>query len=133
MTNEITEKIKQASDGLLMMSESEYPFEAFLWSNQAQEPITAQKLLELTGHPQDSPIEEVELEYFFRNCAFEQEWHNELQKSDVKKFKKLVEYLKENLKSIKVYRIGTRNIDVYIIGKTLDEDLAGVSTKVVET
>lgn len=133
MTNEITEKLKQASDGLLMMSESEYPFEAFLWSNQAQEPITAQKLLQLTGHPQDSPIEEVELEDFFRNCAFEQEWHNELQKSDVNKFQTLVESLKENLKSIKVYRIGTRNIDVYIIGKTLDEDLAGVSTKIVET
>jgi hypothetical protein len=133
MTNEITEKLKQASDGLLMMSESEYPSEAFLWSNQAQEPITAQKLLELTGHPQDSPIEEVDLEYFFRNCAFEQEWHNELQKSDVKKFKTLVESLKENLKPIKVYRIGTINIDVYIIGKTLDEDLAGVSTRVVET
>ncbi|ACC85053.1 nuclease A inhibitor family protein [Nostoc punctiforme] len=133
MTNEITEKLKQASDGLLMMSESEYPFEVFLWTNQAQEPITAQKLLQLTGHPQDSPIEEVELEYFFRNCAFEQEWHNELQKSDVKKFKTLVESLKDNLKSIKVYRIGTRNIDVYIIGETLDEDLAGISTKVIET
>ncbi|QHG20641.1 hypothetical protein GJB62_32740 (plasmid) [Nostoc sp. ATCC 53789] len=74
-----------------------------------------------------------QLEYFFRNCAFEQEWHNELQKSDVNKFQTLVESLKENLKSIKVYRIGTRNIDVYIIGKTLDEDLAGVSTKIVET
>jgi hypothetical protein len=49
MTNEITEKLKQASDGLLMMSESEYPFEVFLWTNQAQEPITAQKLLQLTG------------------------------------------------------------------------------------
>ncbi|MEJ6485530.1 nuclease A inhibitor family protein [Nostoc punctiforme UO1] len=133
MTNEITEKLKQASDGLLMMSESEYPFETFLWSNQAQEPITAQKLLQLTGHPQDSPIEEVELEYFFRNCAFEQEWHNELQKSNVKRFQTLVRYLKENLKSIKVYRIGTINIDVYIIGKALDEDLAGISTKVVET
>ncbi|MEH1922732.1 nuclease A inhibitor family protein [Nostoc sp.] len=60
---------------------TDIPFEAFLWSNQAQEPITAQKLLQLTGYPQDSPIEEVELEYFFRNCAFEQEWHNELQKS----------------------------------------------------
>jgi hypothetical protein len=56
-----------------------------------------------------------------------------LQKSDVKKFKTLVESLKDNLKSIKVYRIGTRNIDVYIIGETLDEDLAGISTKVIET
>ncbi|MHC5719900.1 MAG: nuclease A inhibitor family protein [Nostoc sp.] len=33
-----------------MMSESEYPFEAFLWSNQAQEPITAQKLRKRSGY-----------------------------------------------------------------------------------
>ncbi|TBR56651.1 nuclease [Westiellopsis prolifica IICB1] len=133
MSNEITEKLKQASHGLLMMSESEYPFEIVLWVDQGKEAITAQKILQLTGHPQDSLIEEVELEYFFRNCAFEKEWHNELQKSEVKKFQRLVESLKENLKEIKVYRIGTRSIDVYIIGKTLDEDLAGISTKVIET
>jgi Nuclease A inhibitor-like protein len=133
MTNEITEKLKKASHGLLMMSESEYPFETVLWVGQGKESITAQKILQLTGHPLSSPIEEVELEYFFRNCALEKEWHNEIQKSDVKKFQTLVESLKENLKEIKVYRLGTISIDVYIIGKTSNEDLAGISTKVVET
>lgn len=133
MTNEITEKLKQASDGLLMMSESEYPFEAFLWSNQAQEPITAQKLLQLTGHSPETSVEEVELDYIFRNCAEEKEWHDETQKQNVQKFQSLVKTLKDNLTDIKVYRIGTINIDVYIVGKNLDEDLAGISTKVVET
>ncbi|OYD94570.1 nuclease [Nostoc sp. 'Peltigera membranacea cyanobiont' 210A] len=133
MTNEITEKLKQASDGLLMISESEYPFEAFLWSNQAQEPMTAQKLLQLTGHPQETSVEEVELDYFFRNCAQEKEWHDEIQQQNVLKFKSLVKTLRDRLTNIKVYRIGTISIDVYIVGQTPDKDLGGISTKVVET
>lgn len=133
MTQEITEKIKQAADGLLMMSESEYPFETFLWSNQAQEPLTNQKLLQLTGHPQETLIETVDLDYFFRNCAVEKEWHNEIQKQNVQKFQLLVKTLKDNLAALSVYRLGTRRIDVYIVGKTPSGDLAGISTKVVET
>ncbi|MBE9053418.1 nuclease A inhibitor family protein [Nostocales cyanobacterium LEGE 11386] len=133
MTNEITEKLKQASDGLLMMSESEYPFEVFLWSNQAQEPLTNQKLLQLTGHPPETLVEEVDLDYFFRNCAEEKEWHDEIQKQDVQKFQTLVTTLKDNLTDIKVYRLGTIEIDVYIVGKTLSGDLAGFFTKVIET
>ncbi|MFS0518997.1 nuclease A inhibitor family protein [Nostoc sp. UIC 10607] len=133
MTNEITEKLKQASDGLLMISESEYPFEAFLWSNQAQEPMTAQKLLQLTGHSLETSIEEVELDYIFRNCAEEKEWHDEIQKQNVSKFKSLVKILKDHLTDIKVYRLGTINLDIYIVGKTPSADLAGISTKVVET
>ncbi|MBD2529365.1 nuclease A inhibitor family protein [Nostoc flagelliforme FACHB-838] len=132
MSNKITEKLKQSSADLLMMSESEYPFEVFLWTGEANG-LTTQKLLQLTNHPQDSPIEEVALDYLFRNCAYEQEWHDEEQKQNVKKFQTLVQILKDNLNEIKVYRIGTIDIDVYIIGKTPSGDLAGISTKVVET
>lgn len=133
MTNEITEKIKQASDGLLMMSESEYPFEVFLWSNQALEPLTNQKLLQLTGHPPETSVETVELDYLFRNCAVEKEWHNEIQKQNIQKYQSLIKTLKDGLIDIQVYRIGTISIDVYIVGKSSSGDLAGISTKVVET
>ncbi|WP_414756609.1 nuclease A inhibitor family protein [Anabaena sp. CCY 9910] len=133
MTNEITENLKQASDGLLMMSESEYPFEVFFWNNQAQEPLTNQKLLELTGHPPETSVETVDLDYLFRNCAVEKEWHDEVQKQNVQKFQTLVKTLKDNLTDIKVYRLGTIDIDVYIVGKTPSGDLAGISTKVIET
>ncbi len=133
MNNEITEKLKQATNGLLMMSESEYQFEVFLWAGEAQEPLTHQKLLQLTGYPQETSIEIVELDYFFRNCIQEKEWYDETQKQNVPKFKSLVKTLKNNLTDINVYRIGTISIDVYIVGKTPDQDLAGISTKVVET
>ncbi len=133
MTTEITEKLKQASDSLLMMSESEYPFEIFLWAGEAQETLTNKKLLQLTGHPQETLVEEAEIDYIFRNCAQEKEWHDETQKQNVHKFQSLVKTLKDNLTDIKVYRLGMINIDVYIVGKTPSGDLAGISTKVVET
>ncbi|MBD2525511.1 nuclease A inhibitor family protein [Nostoc sp. FACHB-133] len=130
MSGEIVEKLKEASTGLLMMSESDYPFEVVQWEGAA--PATQEKILQLTGS-QNLPVEVVELDYFFRNCAFEQEWHNELQKKDVKRFQTLMQALKDNLSDISVYRIGQINIDAYIIGQTKDGDLAGVVTKLVET
>ncbi|WP_445638489.1 Nuclease [Nostoc sp. DSM 114161] len=132
MTNKIAGILKQSSADLLMMSESEYPFEVVFWTGPVDS-LTTQKLLQLTNHPQDSQVEEVGLDYFFRNCAYEKEWHDEQQKQNVKKFQTLVQTLKNNLNAIKVYRIGTINIDVYILGKTSSGDLAGLSTKVVET
>ncbi|MEH2462923.1 nuclease A inhibitor family protein [Nostoc sp.] len=130
MSGEIVEKLKEASTGLLMISESDYPFEVVQWEGAA--PATQEKILQLTGS-QDLPIEVVDLDYLFRNCAFEQEWHNELQKKDVQKFQTLVQTLKDNLSDISVYRVGKINIDAYIIGQTKDGDLAGVVTKLVET
>ncbi|WP_298915400.1 nuclease A inhibitor family protein [uncultured Nostoc sp.] len=130
MSGEIVEKLKEASTSLLMMSESDYPFEVVQWEGAA--PATQEKILQLTGS-QDLPVEVVDLDYLFRNCAFEQEWHNELQKKDVKKFQTLVQTLKDNLSDISVYRVGQTNIDAYIIGQTKDGDLAGVATKLVET
>jgi hypothetical protein len=132
MSDKITEKLRQSSADLLMMSESDYPFEVCLWTSQANG-LTTQKLLQLTDHSEDSSVEEVALDYLFRNCAYEQEWHDEQQKQNVKKFQSLVQILKDNLNEIKVYRIGTIDLDVYIIGKTSSGDIAGLSTKVVET
>lgn len=132
MANEITEKLKQASNNLLMISESDYPFETFLWVNQAKI-LTNEKLLELINHPPETLVEIVELEHFFRNCAQEKEWHDKKEQENVQKFQVLLKTLKDNLMDIKVYRVGSTTIDVYIVGKTSSGDLAGISTKVVET
>ncbi len=125
----VTTKLKDASNNLLMPSESEYPFEPFVWSGTE---LTPKKILELTGHPTDSPVETIALTDLFANLAYEQDWHDNQQKADVSKFKKLLETLEDNLTDIQVFRIGRINIDVYVIGKTL-AGLAGVKTKVVET
>jgi hypothetical protein len=90
----VTETLTQASQGLLMPSESEYPFEVFVWEDVE---LTPQKILELTNYPPATLIEEVELDYFFRNVAGEKDWHDEIQKENVAKFQNLVQVIKDNL------------------------------------
>ncbi len=131
-SDEITAKLKEASTGLLMPSESDFAFEPFLWSG-VKEPLTPEKILELTNHPQNSKVETVDLSYLFRNLAQEQEWHDEQQKENVGKYRNLVEVLESNLSDIQVFRVGEINIDIYVVGKIQSGDLAGLATKVVET
>jgi len=125
----VIETLTQASQGLLMPSESEYPFEVFLWKDVE---LTPQKILELTNYPPATSIEQVELDYFFRNVATEKDWHDNIQKENVAKFQNLVQVVKGNLAEIRVYRIGTIEVSVYIVGKTND-GVAGLATKVIET
>ncbi|MBD2364677.1 nuclease A inhibitor family protein [Anabaena minutissima FACHB-250] len=128
---EILEQLKQASDGLLFMSESEYPCEAFLWSDIA--PATPEKILQQTNHPIDTPEKIVGVDDFFGVATTPENWHEEEEKETVNRFQTLVQTLKENLSNLQVYRLGKIEIDVYVIGETPTGNLAGVATKVVET
>ncbi|QKQ75191.1 nuclease A inhibitor family protein [Nostoc sp. TCL240-02] len=130
--SEILEQLKQASDGLLFTSESDYPFEVFLWSGIAT-PTTTQKVVQQTGHSPDASVEIVPVDDFFSVATTPQDWHEDEEKAIVTRFKKLLEIIKSSLKTPQVYRLGEIEIDAYIVGETPTGDLAGLSTKVVET
>lgn len=129
----ILEKIKSVSEGLYFRSETTYPFKTFAIEGIGPNKLTAQKLLEVKKHHKNTPIKVVEVDDFFRIATKNESWHNEEEKEEVENFKKLVKVLKENLKDMKVFRVGKIEIDVYIIGKAVTGDYAGVATKVVET
>lgn len=129
--SEILDQLRTASDGLLMMSESEYPLEAFLWS--ATPPATPEKVAQQTNHPEDTLIKIVGVDDFFKVATTPEDWHGEEEKATVNKFKTLVQTIKSSLKTPQVYRLGEIEIDAYIVGETPTGDLAGLSTKVVET
>lgn len=128
----ISETLEQASQGLMMPSESDYPFEPFVWSGQAMEPLTPEQLLQLTGHPPETPVESIDLDNLFRNVAQPKEWHDTIQQANVVKFQTLMQTLKANLSDLQVYRVGSVEIEVYIVGRN-GSDLAGLVTKVIET
>lgn len=129
----LLEILKQASDGLLFMSESEYPFEVFIWECNDTENINSELILKKTGRSLNTPIEFIDIDSFFEIATTEQNWHSTEEKETVKRYQKLVKTLKEHLTDIQVARIGTINIDVYIVGKASSGNLAGLVTKVVET
>lgn len=129
----MVEILKQASEGLLFMSESEYPFEVFFWKSEDKEDITPEIILKKTGHSLNTPVEFVDIDSFFEVATTEQNWHSSKEKETVNRYQNLVKTLKDNLTEIQVVHLGTIAIDVYIVGKTPSSDLAGLTTKVVET
>jgi aspartyl aminopeptidase len=129
--DQLLEKLKLASDGLLFMSESEYPFEIF--SHQEKQLLDAKSVLVLLDKPSDTKVEFTDLDSFFEVATTEEDWHSPEDKEIVKKYQNLVKVIKENLEDIKVVRFGDIDIDIYIIGKTPSGELAGLSTKVIET
>ena len=124
-------ELKEATRGLLFMSESDYPFEVIRWEG-AQE-LTPDYLRKASAQDAAAPVEVRTLTDFFRNAACEQEWKGEAELALAKRYQALMRLLEENLKDVKVYRIGVVNIGVYVLGSSNEGNWIGVSTRVVET
>ena len=66
--SELINQLQQASEGLLWMSEADYPFEAFVWEETT---VTPELLLRRTGHSPNTPVETVGVDEFFCHCTTE--------------------------------------------------------------
>jgi hypothetical protein len=116
------EALEKASKGLEMPSESDAPFQAFLWNDGGE--ITPERLPQLAHLPKGAAVEEDTLDGLFRTVPAE----------DRGKFQKLRQAIQEQLSGVKVFRVGEESEKtVYIVGKTRDGRLAGLKTSVVET
>lgn len=124
-------KLEDAVAGLLFMSEEDHPFEIVCWKNLPE--VTPQFLRHITNHSEDAPVETETLERFMVFPATEQEWHTPTDRATAQKYQRLLKLLKDNLDDLKVYRIGDRNIAVYLIGRSASGNFVGLSTRVLET
>lgn len=131
--SEIIRELRQASEGLLWMSESDYPFEVFYWQGLTKESLTRDRLLQQTNHSPNTPVELRQMSDFFQVALQEEDWHDARERETVKRYRNLVALLDRHLGSIEIYRVGMVEIDVYIVGQTRSGNLAGLSTKVIET
>jgi hypothetical protein len=128
---EIIEELKRMTDGLLFMSESDYPFEIFHREGQAD--MSPEYLRELSGQPADTPVEVKSVDDFFRVAVSEPDWKGEAEIAVAGRYQALLRLLKESLDELRVYRVGVINIPVFIIGRSKTGNWLGISTRVVET
>jgi hypothetical protein len=125
-------ELKQPINGLLMMSESDEPFEFFYDEQHTGNELNEETVRKLAGMPAQYPLEVVELDYFFRNMTAAAEPGEEAE-ARAARFRKLQNILQELLQDVKAYRIGETRITVYILGRTTQNEIAGLKTVVVET
>ncbi|MEK6281205.1 MAG: nuclease A inhibitor family protein [Acidobacteriota bacterium] len=113
---QILAELKDASTGLLVMSESDYPFELIEWSGEI--PTTQEYLCGVSERPVDTRIDETTTERFL---------------GENEQFQKLQAVIENNLADVKVYKVGTINIPVYIVGRSPEGNWLGVSTRLIQT
>jgi hypothetical protein len=126
-------KLQEASAGLLMPSESDYPFEVFVAPAGSSLPLPSPVLLSWIHRSADTAVEGVNLPYFFRNVTRERPEHGESEREAVRRFRHLQQVLEQELADVRVYRVGSIRIDAYILGRTSEAQIAGLKTTLIET
>lgn len=129
---QVENELKKASNGLLMISETEEPFEFYYDEMHDGEQLTEDTVRKLAGMPAGYPLEVVEVDYFFRNMTQQIDENDASQKEQSERFQVLVDRLKA-LQDVKAYRIGEQRITVLILGTTEEGKIAGLKTVLVET
>ncbi len=125
--------LKQAIDNLLWLSESEYPIDILEWTVSEEQPFTVETLLQTTQHSPDCPVQQLTLEALFQPLLQEQDWFGPEEHQMAQRFQSLYQLLQEHLSEIQVYRIGTVEVDIYIVGKVTPTKVIGLHTRLVET
>ena len=82
--------LSEVTDGLLFISELDYPFEVFVWNNTKETPINKEEIFNLTkGKPEDT-IEDFDFDFLFSIPTMDQDWHSPEDKKRVVRFRNLV-------------------------------------------
>ena len=127
----LPKQIKKAVKGLFYMSETDAPIQVFAGSEA--DAVTQENLLSQIGKETDTPVETRDFEEFFSQLTTIQDWFGDEEKATSEKYARLKDLLKNNLKDLTVFRIGSEEIDIFIVGIDSQGKLTGIKTQAVET
>lgn len=129
--NAFVEKVKELSEGLYYISETDA--EILPFSGTKADSVTKEEILRQTKNALETPVEERDFAEIFARLTATEDWFGDEENALVEKFTALQKFLEENLKDLKVYKIGSIQLDVYFVGLNNEGILMGIQTKAVET
>jgi hypothetical protein len=124
-------RLKEKTKGLIYISETDADIQPFI--GETTERVSADSLLSQIGAESDGRIEEREFTDFFGRLTTMQDWFDDERREMTEQFTELEKLLTENLKDLKVFKVGEIEIDIYVVGLDKENRLAGVRTQAVET
>ncbi|GHA79936.1 nuclease A inhibitor family protein [Pontibacter akesuensis] len=132
-TASLLRELRQLSEGLWYVSETDAPLEVVQYPAQGEKELTHAQLADWAGKPAGATVEKAELPYFFRNMTKESEGATEEERRDAQRFQELQRFLEQHLQHVQVYRVGQRSITAFILGEAPAGNLVGLKTELVET
>lgn len=128
---QVKNQIKEACQGLFFTSEIDAEISPF-FGGQAQT-VSKEEILRQTKNAANSPVQEKKFSDFFARLTEIQDWYEDEEKAIVQKFEKLQNLLESNFRDLKVFKIGKKQLDIYVVGLNAENNLLGIKTKAVET
>jgi Nuclease A inhibitor-like protein len=116
-------------------SESDESIEFVICYLKDETPLTVSQIKDWLMLPPSVYVEERPEADFWEPVTQEEEWFEKEERQRVAQFRTLQQTLETNLTVRQFFRVGDVEIDVYVLGRTTDEEgqRAGLKTKVVET
>jgi nuclease A inhibitor-like protein len=124
-------RIAKAADGLLFSSEADYPLEPFEWTDTA--PFSPDTLYKLTTLPPSTPVTKEDITDFFAPMLDPASGDTPEARKRRTRTRKLVRLLRQNLSDLAVYKLGSVEMPIFIVGRLANGTIAGLRTTVVET
>lgn len=129
--SDLEKLIAETVAGLNYMSETDA--EIIVFKGQQTDSITKENFSLQINKSNKIVIEEQDFNEFFKPLIKTQKWFGEEEQKQTEKFIILKKLLQENLINKKVFRLGKKDIDIYVVGLDKDNILRGIQTKSVET
>jgi hypothetical protein len=128
----LRETLEHASEGLLYLSEGEAPFE-FIELPAPDGPLTPGSFRALSGAPASAHVSEMTLERFFHPMTEGADPVDAAAQELVPRYHALKETLHKELPDLRIFRVGTVDVRVYLVGTAPSGALAGLVTTAYET
>jgi len=132
-TAELQRSLAALTEGLTFPSESDYPFVYAERPSTGTGAITATAFRAAFAVPAGQAIEVRSLEQTFRWIATERPDMDADERALARRYAALRDALSANLTDVQVFRFGTVQVQVYLVGRTRCGSLAGLQTVAIET
>lgn len=129
--DELFTALSRACRGLIYVSEIDAEIEPILVSSPGE--LSIDQLLERQLPGKDLPIKATPADKFFDRLVSDKDWHSESERKTVRRFRRLKKIIFDNLCDLRVIRAGRVQIDIYVLGYDRSGNIAGISTRSVET
>jgi hypothetical protein len=129
----IKEQIDLLTADLMYPSESDEKIEYFEMEFSTNQKLSLADFRIYNGIRPELTIEEISFDDFFKPLIKMEDWFGEEEKKWAEDSLSLKNLLVEKAKDFQVFKIGSLEIDVYLLGKAEECKWVGLKTKVIET
>ncbi len=127
----LKKELEAACRGLVYMSETDCPISPVLETSPRESTLAEFVSRNLPAAPRF--IEENPASNFFDRLIVDRDWHSASDKKLVRRFRRLESVLTDNLGDVKMFRAGRVQIEIFVLGRDDEGNIAGVRTSAVET